>query len=165
MKKIDLNLQKENVQKQLDEFKNFAFKGNIRDLAIGVIIGGAFGKIVSSLVSDIVMPLLSVIIGNIKIESLFIALDGNNYASIEEAAAANAATINYGLFLTSIIDFLIISLSIFIFLQKINRINKKMKKQEPELVPEVTSKECKFCKSSINLEAVKCPHCTADLPE
>jgi large conductance mechanosensitive channel len=153
------------VQKEMQDFRNFAFKGNIMDLAVGVIIGGAFGKIVSSLVSDLIMPLLSVVTGNMKIESLFIALDGNKYASIEEAAAASAATLNYGLFITAIIDFLIIATAIFIFLKQINRINNKFKKSEPEAPPAEILKECRFCKNAIKPEAIKCPYCTADLPQ
>jgi len=163
MAKSNMKKGKESVKKEIEEFRKFAFKGNIMDLAVAVIIGGAFGKIVSSLVSDIVMPLFSLIIGNVKIENLFVALDGNSYASIEEASAANAATLNYGLFLTAIIDFLIISLSIFIFLQQISRINKKISKNKPAPAP--TTKECVFCKSPIHIEAVKCPQCTSDLPQ
>ena len=156
---------KARVKKEMQDFKSFAFKGNIMDLAVGVIIGGAFGKIVTSLVNDLIMPLLSVVTGNIKIENLFIALDGNKYANIEEAAAVNAPVLNYGLFMASVIDFLIVAFSIFIFIQQINRINNKFKKSEPEIPAPETEKECGFCKSLINIEAIKCPHCTADLTQ
>ena len=144
----------------LKEFKKFAFKGNIIDLAIGVIIGGAFGKIVTSLVSDIVMPLLTLVTGKIKFENLFIALDGKKYDNIEAAKAAEAATLNYGLFITSVVDFLIIAASIFIALRQINRIQDRFKTKE-EAKP--TVKECPFCKTSIHIEASRCPNCTSDI--
>ena len=142
-------------------FKKFALKGNIIDLAIGVIIGGAFGKIVTSLVSDIVMPAFSIIIGKIKFENLFIALDGHSYETIEIANAAGVSTINYGLFITSIIDFLIIAVSIFIAISQIQKVQEKLKKKEAPPAP--TVKDCPFCKTSIHKEALKCPNCTSDL--
>jgi large conductance mechanosensitive channel len=157
---------KEKPTQFLKEFKEFAVKGNIIDMAVGVIIGGAFGKIVSSLVNDIITPLLSVFSRNINLANMFYALDGNQYNTLEEAKAAGAAVISYGMFITSIIDFLIISVSIFLFVRQIAAIRNKFKKVEPP-VPEtpVLVKECPFCKSSINIEAVKCPFCTSDLPE
>ena len=148
-----------------DDFKKFALKGNVIDMAIGVIIGGAFGKIVASFVSDIVMPVLTIITGKIKFENLFIALDGNEYASIAEAQAAEASTLNYGVFITSIIDFMIIAISIFIAFSQINRIQKKLAEKKEKPAP--TVKDCPFCKSSIHKDAVKCPNCTSqlELPE
>lgn len=147
------------------KFKDFALKGNVIDLAIGVIIGGAFGKIVASLVSDIIMPLFSIITGSLDFENLFIALDGNTYATLDAAKAEGAATLNYGLFITSIIDFLIISISIFIIITQITKINEKMQKKEKEAEPPPpTEKECPFCKTQIHIEAVKCPNCTSDQP-
>ena len=145
------------------DFKKFALKGNIIDLAIGVIIGGAFGKIVASLVGDIVMPLLTLITGQIKFENLFVALDGNYYENIEAAAAAGAATLNYGLFITAIVDFLIIAISIFIMINRITKVHDKLKKKEAPIPPAV--KDCPFCQTSIHIKASRCPNCTSQLPE
>ena len=139
----------------LKEFKEFALKGNIVDMAIGVIIGGAFGKIVTSLVNDIVMPLLSILIGNIDFASLYVTL----------GSGENAATLNYGLFITAIIDFLLISFSIFMVIKQISRIQKKINKPKEQETPPAapTTKECPFCKTQIHIEAVKCPNCTSEL--
>ncbi len=140
------------------EFKEFAVKGNVMDLAIGVIIGGAFGKIVTSVVNDLVMPIITLVTGPISFEDLFIQLDGKEkWDTLALAKEHSAPTLNYGLFITNIIDFLIIALVIFIFIKQINRFKKK-----PEPAP-VTTKECPYCKTSIHLEAIKCPNCTADL--
>ena len=143
------------------EFKKFALKGNIIDMAIGVIIGGAFGKIVTSLVSDIVMPVLSIVTGKIKFENLFIALDGGTYGTIAEAQAAGASTVNYGMFITAIIDFLIIAISIFIVISQIGKIQKKLEGKKEEAAP--TVKDCPFCKTSIHIDASRCPNCTSAL--
>ena len=145
----------------LQDYKKFAIKGNIVDLAIAVIIGGAFGKIVTSMVNDIIMPLLSLITGNIKFANLFIALDGNKYATIEEAQVAGAATVNYGLFITAVIDFLIIAIFIFIAVSQITRLHEKFAKKKEEAPPAV--KDCPFCKTSIHKEASRCPNCTSHL--
>lgn len=146
--------------KMFKEFKEFAMKGNVIDLATGVIIGAAFGKIVSSLVNDIIMPLLSLLTGGVtkglNFASLFIALDGKEYATIEAAKANGVATFNYGLFITSVIDFLIIAFAIFIIIKQINRF-------KPKTVAEPTTKTCPFCQSTIHLKAVKCPNCTSDV--
>lgn len=141
------------------EFKEFAIKGNMIDLATGVIIGGAFGKIVTSLVNDIVMPLISLFTGKVDFSKLFLSMDGVHYETLEQASEANAATLNYGLFITNVIDFLIISVVIFIVIKQINRFKAKPVKQK------ATTKECPFCKTSIHLEAVRCPHCTSNLTE
>ena len=143
------------------DFKKFIFKGNIIDMAIGVIIGGAFGKIVTSLVNDIIMPLFSLITGKIKFENLFIALDGNKYENIEAAAAADAATLNYGLFIISIVDFLIIAACIFLAIREIGKIHDKFAKKTEQEAPKV--KDCPFCKSSIHIDASRCPNCTSEL--
>ena len=143
------------------DFKKFIFKGNIIDMAIGVIIGGAFGKIVTSLVNDIIMPLLSLITGKIKFENLFIALDGNKYENIEAAAAADAATLNYGMFIISIVDFLIIAVCIFLAIREISKIHDKFAKKTEQEAPKV--KDCPFCKSSIHIDASRCPNCTSEL--
>lgn len=157
---VDLAKAKETSKKTLSEFKEFAMKGNIVDMAIGVIIGGAFGKIVTSFVNDIVMPAISLLTGKVDFNNLFLALDGNTYATLAEAQEAGAATLNYGTFLTTIIDFLIIALSMFIVLKKIF----VAKKAEPAPAP-ATTKECPYCKSTIALAATRCPHCTSELSE
>jgi len=143
------------------DFKKFISRGNIIDMAIGVIIGGAFGKIVTSLVNDIIMPLFSLITGKIKFENLFIALDGNKYENIEAAAAADAATLNYGLFIISIVDFLIIAACIFLAIREIGKIHDKFAKKTEQEAPKV--KDCPFCKSSIHIDASRCPNCTSEL--
>lgn len=142
----------------LKDFKDFAMKGNIVDMAIGVIIGGAFGKIVSSLVNDIIMPIFGVLLGKVDFSNLFIALDGQHYASLKAAADAGAATLNYGIFINTIIEFLIISFSIFLVIKKIGDLSKK-----EEIVEESTTKECPFCYSEININASRCPNCTSEL--
>jgi large conductance mechanosensitive channel len=142
------------------EFKAFALKGNVVDLAVGVIIGGAFGKIVSSLVSDIIMPLLGALIGNNSLNNLFITLGKGKYATIEAAKEAGVATLNYGLFLNNILDFLIIAFSIFIVIKQLSRFTRK--KEEPVVV-QVTTKVCGYCFSEIHKDASRCPHCTSVL--
>lgn len=142
----------------LKEFKEFAVKGNVVDLAIGVVIGGAFGKIVTSLVNDIIMPLVGVFTGGMDFTNYFITLDGSKYTTLAEAQEAGAATLNYGLFLGAIIDFLIIAFSIFIVIKQINKFKKK-----EEVVEEITTKSCPYCYSEISLEATRCPHCTSNL--
>jgi len=143
----------------LKEFKEFALKGNMLDLAIGVIIGGAFGKIISSLVSDIIMPLIGMLLGNVDFSNLFITLGDGTFKTIEEAKAAGIATLNYGIFINNIIDFLIIAFSIFIVVKQISRFKKKA---EPAAV---TTKKCKYCLSEIPLAATRCPNCTSNLEE
>ena len=140
----------------LKEFREFAIKGNVLDLAIGVIIGGAFGEIVSSLVNDIIMPLAGGIIGDIDLSNLFISLDGNRYATITQAKDAGAATLNYGLFLNTIIQFTIISFSLFLIIKQINR----FRREKP-----ITTKRCEYCFTDISLEATRCPNCTSILDE
>jgi len=141
------------------EFKEFAVKGNVVDLAIGVIIGGAFGEIVSSLVNDVIMPVVGRLIGNVDFSNFFISLDGNRYATLKQAQDAGAATLNYGLFLNTIIQFLIISFSLFVVIKQINRFKRE---EEPE---PATTKECKYCLTEIPLEATRCPNCTSELDE
>ena len=139
----------------LKEFKEFALKGNMIDLAIGVIIGGSFNKIVTSLVNDIIMPLLSLLTGSLDFSNLFFALDGGDYATLEAAKTAGAATVNYGLFISGVIDFLIMAFVIFMIVKQLNKLRKK-----PESAP--TEKTCPFCKTKINIEASRCPHCTSE---
>ncbi|MDY0256143.1 large conductance mechanosensitive channel protein MscL [Gudongella oleilytica] len=141
------------------EFKKFAMRGNVIDLAVGVVIGGAFGKIVASLVADIIMPLVSLAVGGMDFAGKFVSLDGNTYPTLAAAQEAGAATINYGLFIMAIIDFLIIAFSIFMVVRAINR----MKKPEEPVAEEPTTKECPFCKSQVAIAATRCPHCTSSL--
>lgn len=144
----------------LKDFKEFAMKGNIMDMAVGVIIGGAFGKIVSSLVDDIIMPLVGLLLGGTDFTNLFITLDGSSYATLEAAKDAGVATLNYGMFIGAVVDFLIISGSIFLVIRQLS----KLKKEETE-EEEVTTKECPYCISEIDIEASRCPNCTSELEE
>ncbi len=141
----------------LKEFKDFAIKGNVMDMAIGVVIGGAFGKIVTSLVNDLIMPIIGLLVGNADFANLFISLDGNKYATLAEAVELGVPTFNYGIFINTIIEFLIIAFSIFIVIKQLN----KFKREEPEAAP--TTKKCPYCQSEIDLEATRCPHCTSEL--
>ncbi|EJL40303.1 large-conductance mechanosensitive channel [Brevibacillus agri] len=143
----------------LKEFKEFALKGNVLDLAVGVVIGGAFGKIVTSLVNDIITPLIGLLLGKVDFTNLFIALNGVHYNTLAEAKNGGAATLNYGLFLNSVIDFLIIAFSIFIVIKQLNRFKRK---QEVVKAPE-TTKECPHCITTIPIKATRCPHCTSML--
>lgn len=143
----------------LKEFKEFALKGNMIDLAIGVIIGGAFNKIVTSLVNDIIMPILSFFTGRLDFSNYFFALDGNHYDTIAQAQAAGTATINYGTFISGVIDFLIMSFVVFIIVKQLNKLHKAPQPAAP------TEKECPFCKTKININATRCPHCTSEQPK
>jgi large conductance mechanosensitive channel len=142
------------------EFKEFAVKGNVMDMAIGIIIGGAFGKIVSSLVTDIIMPPIGKLLGGVDFASLFINLGPDKYATLAEATEAGAATINYGLFINTVIDFLIIALAIFMVIKQMNRLKKK---EEPAPVAAPTTKECPHCITQIPIKATRCPNCTSQL--
>jgi large conductance mechanosensitive channel len=146
------------------EFKEFAVKGNVIDMAVGIVIGAAFGTIVKSFVADVIMPPIGLLLGNVDFSNLFIVLkDGveglGSYATIADAQAAGAVTLNYGQFINTVISFLIISFAIFIVIKNMNR----LKKQEPAPVTEPTTKECPQCYSTIHIKAVKCPHCTSSL--
>lgn len=139
----------------LKEFKEFAMKGNVLDMAIGVIIGGAFGKIVSSLVSDVLMPPIGLLTGGVDFSSLFLNLSGTPQASLAAAKAAGAPTINYGVFLQATFDFVIIAFVIFMLVKQVNR----LKKEPPAGSP--TTKDCPHCLSTIPIKAIKCAHCTS----
>lgn len=145
----------------LKDFKEFAVKGNIVDLAVGVIIGGAFGKIVSSFVEDIVMPLLSLLVGGIDFTNLFISLDGVKYSTLDSAQEAGAATLNYGQFLGFVFDFLIIAFSIFMIIRQLSKVRKK----DDEVAQDPTTKECPFCITEIDILATRCPNCTSKLEQ
>lgn len=142
----------------LKEFKEFIMRGNVLDLAVAVIIGAAFGAIVTSFVNDIIMPPIGLLLGNVDFSNLFINLSGTPYQSLAEAQSAGAPTINYGLFLNTIINFIIIAFAIFLVIKAANRLQKA-----PEPAQEPTTKECPFCLSSIPIKATRCPHCTSQL--
>jgi len=139
------------------EFKEFAMKGNVLDMAIGIIIGAAFGKIITSFVSDILMPPLGLLLGKMDFSNLFVNLSGQSFPTIAAAKAAGAATLNYGVFLNTIIDFLIVAFAVFLLVKQVN----KLKRQPPAAAP--TTRDCPFCASAIPIPAKRCPHCTSQL--
>jgi len=141
------------------EFKEFALKGNAVDLAIGVIIGAAFGAIVASLVSDIMMPPIGKALGGVDFSNLFVVLGDGTYASLAEAQKAGAATVNYGVFLNKLINFLIVAFVLFMVVRGMNR----MKREAPAPAPAPTEKECPQCATSIPIRAKRCPHCTSNI--
>jgi len=141
----------------LKEFRDFALRGNVIDLAVGVIIGAAFGKVVTSLVSDILTPPIGLLLARVDFANLFIDLSGQGYASLADAKAAGAATLNYGLFLNTILDFLIVAFVVFLLIRAINHMHR------PEPVPAPPTKPCPYCKTDIALEATRCPNCTSQL--
>jgi len=144
----------------INEFKKFAARGNVVDLAVGLIMGSAFGSIVSSFVNDILMPPIGLLLGKVDFSSLFLALQpGAEYASLAEAQAAGAPTLNYGLFINTIINFVIIAFSVFLLVRGLNRLQK-----EEEAAPaEPTTKACQYCQSEIAIKATRCPYCTSEL--
>lgn len=145
----------------LKDFRDFAVKGNVIDLAVGVIIGGAFGKIVSSLVNDMIMPVIGLLIKDVNFKDLFIPLNlnGKQYSSLVAAQEAGIPTLNYGIFINTIIEFLIISFSIFIVIRQLNR----FKKKEEVVVAAPTTKACPYCFTEIHMDATRCPNCTSEI--
>ncbi|MBX4187825.1 MAG: large conductance mechanosensitive channel protein MscL [Candidatus Doudnabacteria bacterium] len=139
----------------LKDFKEFAVRGNAIDLAIGVVIGSAFGQIVQSLVNDIIMPPFGLIAGKVNFSNLFINLGGSDFKSLEDAKAAGAATLNYGLFINTLISFTIIAFVIFILVKQINHF--RIRDKAPN------TKNCPFCLTAINLQAIRCPNCTSQI--
>lgn len=139
------------------EFKEFVMRGNVVDLAIGIVIGAAFGKIVTSFVGDILMPPIGLLLGKVDFSNLFINLSSAHYDNLKAAKEAGAATINYGLFLQTAIDFVIVAFAIFLVVRAVNRLSRKK-----EAAP-ATTKDCEFCLSSIPINATRCAHCTSDL--
>jgi large conductance mechanosensitive channel len=142
----------------LKEFKEFAMRGNVLDMAVGIIIGAAFGKIVTSLVNDVIMPPIGLLLGKVDFSSLYLNLSGQQYGSLAEAQKAGAATLNYGIFLNTIINFIIVAFAVFLLIRQVNRF---VKKQEAPAAP--TTKDCPHCLSSIPIKATRCPHCTSQL--
>ncbi|XOQ52978.1 MAG: Large-conductance mechanosensitive channel [Succiniclasticum sp.] len=141
----------------LKEFKEFAMRGNVVDMAVGVVIGGAFGKIVTSLVNDVIMPPLGKMLGNVDFSNLFINLTDKNVATLAEAKKAGLAVIAYGSFINTIINFLIVAFAVFLVIKQLNRIAPKAPAKAPRL--------CPFCKTEIPDDATRCPHCTSELPK
>ena len=147
----------------ISEFKTFIMRGNVIDLAVGVIIGGAFQKIVNSLVNDIVMPLISLLTGGIDFSNWFLVLGEGDFATAAAAKEAGLATLNYGTFLSTALDFLIMAFVIFLIIKGINSVTEKFKKEKTEDPAAPTTKVCPYCKSEIDIAATKCPHCTSDV--
>ena len=142
----------------IKEFKEFIQRGNVLDLAVGIIIGSAFGKIISSFVNDIIMPPIGLLLGKVDFSNLFVTLSGDSYKTLQEAQAAGAVTINYGVFLNTVVEFLIIAFVIFIVIRQINRLSKTN-----PAPTEPTTKLCPHCCTEIPVQASRCPHCTSDL--
>jgi large conductance mechanosensitive channel len=145
----------------LKEFREFALRGNVVDLAIGIIIGAAFGQIVNSLVNDIIMPPIGLILGRVDFSSLFINLSSQSYPSLVAAKAAGAPTINYGNFINTLINFVIIAFAIFLVVKQINALRRRFTEEEPATAP--TTKPCPYCYSTIPIKATRCPHCTSSV--
>lgn len=145
-----------------EEFRKFIMRGNVIDLAVGVIIGAAFQAIVNSLVNDIVMPLISMITGGIDFSNWFIALDGTHYKTLKAAQEAGAATLNYGTFITAVINFVLMAFVIFLLVKFLNGVSDRLHKDENA---EPTEKTCPYCQSKIPIKAVRCPFCTSSLDE
>ncbi len=143
----------------LKEFRDFAMRGNVIDLAIGVIIGAAFGKIITSFVNDILMPPIGLLLGQVDFTNLYLTLSGPKAATLADAQKAGAVTLNYGLFINNVIDFLIVAFAIFLVVRQIN----KMKKPIEASAAAPTTRECPFCATEIPLKAKRCPHCTTEL--
>lgn len=146
------------MSKITKEFKEFIMRGNVMDMAVGVIVGGAFSGIINSLVNDVLMPVISLATGKVDFTNLFIALDGQSYPTLD-AAKASTSVFAYGSFIQTVIQFLIIAFSIFMVVKGINM----LRRPKPEAAP--TTKECPYCKSEIHIDAVKCPYCASELPK
>lgn len=140
----------------LQEFKTFVMKGNVLDLAVGVIIGAAFGKIVNSAVNDLIMPLVGLVMGQVDLSNLFISIKGGSYPTVAAAKAAGVPTINYGIFLNTALDFLIMAFVIFMIIKAANRARKAEQ-------PAKAARECPYCRSAVHDNATRCPHCTSQL--
>jgi large conductance mechanosensitive channel len=145
------------------EFKEFAVKGNVVDMAVGIIIGGAFGTIVKSLVADVIMPPIGMLLGNVDFSELFLVLKAGGkpgpYINLADAQAAGAVTINYGIFANSVISFLIVAFAVFLLIRAVN----KMKREEEAPAAEPTTRDCPHCYSTISLKASRCPQCTSEI--
>ena len=141
----------------LKEFKEFAMRGNVLDMAVGIVIGAAFGQIVTSFVGDVLMPPIGTLLGHVDFSNLFVSLSGTHYDTIAAAKAAGAATVNYGLFLNTVINFLIVAFAVFLLVRQVNRLAPKPAAAAP------TTRECPYCLSTVPLKATKCAQCTSEL--
>lgn len=152
------------IKEVLKEFKDFAVKGNVIDMAVGIIIGGAFSPIVSSLVNDIIMPPIGYVLGNVDFSNLYFAVTPSeqHFSTLEEAQAAGIVTINYGVFINTLISFVIVAFAVFLLVKFINKLKAEKKEEACEVVEE-TTKECPYCCSTINKNAKKCPYCASEL--
>ncbi len=142
----------------LREFKEFAMRGSVVDLAVGLVIGAAFGKIVTSFVNDILMPPIGLALGKVSFENMFITLSSGTYPTLAAAKAAGAATINYGLFINAILDFVIVAFAIFLLIRQVNKMRAK-----PEVAAPATVRECPYCLSTVPINAKRCAHCTSEI--
>ena len=141
----------------IDEFKQFIRRGNVIDLAVAVVIGAAFGKIVTSFVDDILMPPIGLALGRVDFSSLFVSLSGKDYPSVAAAKAAGAATMNYGIFINTILNFIIVAFAVFLLVRQINRM------QAPAPAPAASTRDCPYCLSPSPIKATKCAHCTSEI--
>jgi large conductance mechanosensitive channel len=146
--------------KIIKEFKEFAIKGNAIDLAVGIIIGAAFTGVVNSLVNDVIMPPIGLLVGKVDFANLFFTLTGSSFQTLAEAKQGGAVTINYGLFVNTLINFLIVAFAVFLLVKQVN-VLKRRSVSEPEAPP--ATQTCPYCKSSIHIEAVRCPNCTSEI--
>ena len=142
----------------LKEFKEFAMRGNVLDMAVGIIVGAAFGTIVTSFVNDVLMPPIGLLLGRVDFSNLFFTLKGEHFATLAQAKAAGATTLNYGVFLNTVVNFLIVAFAVFLLVRQVNRL-----RREPEPAPAPTTKECPYCCSAIPLKAARCPQCTSEI--
>ena len=141
----------------LKEFKEFAMRGNVLDMAVGIIVGAAFGQIVNSFVQDVMMPPIGRLFGHVDFSNLFVTLTGQHYDTVAAAKAAGAATLNYGMFLNTIINFVIVAFAVFLLVRQVNRLMPKPAPAAP------TTRDCPYCLSAVPMKATKCAHCTSDL--
>jgi len=151
------------LEAQLKKFRDFAVKGNVVDMAVGIVIGAAFGKIATSLVNDVIMPPIGLILGKVDFNSLYVALDGKSYPSLDAAKKAGAATFNYGAFINTVLDFVIVAFAMFLIVQWYQSMVDRFQKPAPAAAP--TTKDCPYCLSAIPVGATRCPHCTSQLEQ
>ena len=151
------------IQEQMKKFRDFAMKGNVIDMAVGIVIGAAFGKIATSLVNDVIMPPIGMLLGRVDFNNLYISLNGKAYESLDAAKKAGAATVNYGSFINTVLDFVIVAFAMFLLVQWYQSMMDRVKEPVPEAAP--TTKDCPYCLSQIPIAATRCPHCTSQLEQ
>jgi large conductance mechanosensitive channel len=151
------------IQEQLKKFRDFAMKGNVIDMAVGIVIGASFGKIATSLVNDVIMPPIGMLLGKVDFNNLYVSLNGRAYESLDAAKKAGAATINYGSFINNILDFLIVAFAMFIIVQWYQTMVERIEGPAPVAAP--VTKDCPYCLSAIPIGATRCPHCTSQLEQ